>query len=265
MILITKDGRAQISMEVDLGLYDGLNLEVNGCRQRRREKRAKEREELLKSAENANVKVEKSDVLIEVEAQAEEVCEEERFDSEAAAAVEVTADEIIKASDVDVIDDVSLENIEIENLNCAAEIDLKENLTDQADLATISRQSTETQDQELVYKTNTPPAEAIVHSQVFLENSCRRSLVQKDLDTIKGIIFRHDHLKQNIRNVEFGNYTTRKSSDENLFHHRLDMKLCVDTSNLWEGARKYVWKFLGQHEWKVDGGTMLTVNRIHMK
>ena len=56
-------------------------------------------------------------------------------------------------------------------------------------------------------------------------------------------------MRRNILKIEFGEYSTRR--DDNGFCHFLDVKLLIDTSRLWENARPYVWKFIGQDEWKL--------------
>ena len=63
---------------------------------------------------------------------------------------------------------------------------------------------------------------------------------------------------------DYGTYASRKCSD-GTYHHALDIKLLVETTPLWESGRSYIWKFLGQNEWTIDGGTVITVNRIHVK
>ena len=39
----------------------------------------------------------------------------------------------------------------------------------------------------------------------------------------------------------------------------------VDTSPLWDNARAYVWKFIGQDEWTFKDGMNVSVSRIHVK
>ena len=68
-------------------------------------------------------------------------------------------------------------------------------------------------------------------------------LSSNDLKTIEGIVNQHEHLRRNIRKLE----------------------LYVDTSSMWNSPRTYIWKFLGQDEWKLGNGTMVTICRIHVK
>ena len=73
---------------------------------------------------------------------------------------------------------------------------------------------------------------------------------------VKGIVHRNDHMKKNVKSIEFGEYKTFRSRQENLFDHSLWIRLLVDTSRLWEN---------GQQEWKLGDGTIMTANRIHVK
>ena len=80
---------------------------------------------------------------------------------------------------------------------------------------------------------------------------------------MEGIFYRLDHLRKNIVKLEFGSYNTRSGND--VFCHDLQVKVAVDTSSLWDSARKYTWKFLGQDEWTLGDGTIVSVSRIHVK
>ena len=75
---------------------------------------------------------------------------------------------------------------------------------------------------------------------------------------------RNDHLRKNVKNIEIGECRTFKGSSGNSFDHDIWIKLKVDSSQLWESARSYIWKHLGQ-EWKLGDGTSVTANRIHVK
>ena len=108
-------------------------------------------------------------------------------------------------------------------------------------------------------------SETIVHATVNFDSCLSRSLQVKDYQFVESIVSRYDHLKQNIQKIEFGACRTYVDKEKNAFNHSLAIKLFVDSSQLWQGARSYVWKFLGQDEWKKNDGTVLTVNRIHVK
>ena len=102
-----------------------------------------------------------------------------------------------------------------------------------------------------------------VWALVSLDSCLRSSLSSNDLKAVEGIFNRLDHLRKNIVKLEFGSYNTRSGND--VFCHDLQVKVAVDTSSLWDSARKYIWKFLGQDEWTLGDGTIFSVSRIHVK
>ena len=88
---------------------------------------------------------------------------------------------------------------------------------------------------------------------------------KEDLRGIQGIVHRFEHLKQNVARIDFGDNHTYKSTKSHKFDHSIWITLTLKTTYLWENARSYVWKHLGQNEWKTSDGTRVTMNRIHMK
>ena len=75
-----------------------------------------------------------------------------------------------------------------------------------------------------------------------------KQFLPQDIKRVEEILTCYDHLRRNILKIDFVQYSTTRNEDG--FCHKLDLKLIVDTSGLWENARPYVWKFLGQQEWK---------------
>ena len=87
-----------------------------------------------------------------------------------------------------------------------------------------------------------------VHSQVNVESCPNRKLLDKYVKSIEAMILRYDHLKRNITKIEFLDYSSRQYDGSQQFSLRIGLKLSDDTSGLWENARSYVWKHLGQLE-----------------
>ena len=108
------------------------------------------------------------------------------------------------------------------------------------------------------------PEVAIVHATAVIENSPGEILTQADAKNLQDLIFRERHLQQNILNLEFGRQESRNVTNGK-FKHTLEIKLFVSTKNLWEGPRSYIWKHLGQNEWKKGNGASAVFNRIHVK
>lgn len=113
--------------------------------------------------------------------------------------------------------------------------------------------------------TNNGNETVLVYSQVNFENCPKRVLTANELKVVEEILFRKDHLKQNIRSYEFGHYGTRHSDDGQDYAHTLDLKLYVETGRLWETPRSYVFRHMGQDTWTVNDGTQISLNRIHVK
>ena len=108
------------------------------------------------------------------------------------------------------------------------------------------------------------PEESLVFGVVSFNNSPNSSLLQADSKSLEGLIFRPNHMKENIRKLEYGEYYSSKSRNQR-FKHTLEIKLFVNTKKLWENAKCYIWRHFGQQEWECKNGTKLMINRIHMK
>jgi len=109
-----------------------------------------------------------------------------------------------------------------------------------------------------------PPDNVVVHARVNIDSCPNQNLLDKHVKSVEGMIFHSDHLRRNIKKVEFLSYSSRHG-DNQKFDLTVGPKLWVDPSNLWENARAYTWKHLGQSEWKLGDGSILTFNRIHVK
>ena len=108
-------------------------------------------------------------------------------------------------------------------------------------------------------------SEYLVYAKVNFHDSPEEGLTKTDLKHLDGILYRKDHLKTNLIKIEYGKYSTRNSDDGRRFDHTLDLKITVEASRLWENPRSYVWRHFGQYEWKQHNGSLITMNRIHMK
>ena len=97
-------------------------------------------------------------------------------------------------------------------------------------------------------ESKTVPEEGLVYAEVSLDNSPNSSLLQADLRSIENLIFRQNHVRENVQNLENGQYFSIRARNQN-FKHTIDIKLLVTKPNLWENARSYIWRHFGQHEW----------------
>ena len=111
---------------------------------------------------------------------------------------------------------------------------------------------------------NEKKEEVLVFATAVFESTSLQILTQNEANFIERLVFRENHLKQNIVKLDFGPQNCKKL-DNKPYKHSLDLNLSVRTSKLWEGPRSYIWKHLGQFEWTQSDGTKVVLNRIHVK
>ena len=107
--------------------------------------------------------------------------------------------------------------------------------------------------------------ETVVYAQARFENCQKDEINAEDLRKLDGILLHRDHLQKNMKRIDYVHYSTRSSTDQTVFHHTLDVRILVDVTRLWKNPRLYIWRHLGQYEWKMNGDTLVTLNRIHVK
>ena len=93
-----------------------------------------------------------------------------------------------------------------------------------------------------VQEDNSPetPIEVKVYAQVNLANCPRQLLNKADLRSVEGIIFRYDHLRKNVKHVDFGEYRTYRSNLAEHYDHSIWVNLMVSTAFLWKNARSCI-------------------------
>ena len=108
-----------------------------------------------------------------------------------------------------------------------------------------------------------PVKEAIekVHATAVIENSPDENC---DYQEIYNLVVKEHHMRNNIVDIKMNHESSRKFRS-NLFTHTVSMILTVKTATLWDSPRQYVWKHLGQNEWKKKNGTAIKFVKIHVK
>ena len=104
----------------------------------------------------------------------------------------------------------------------------------------------------------------IVYGTAVLENSLHSQVDNSHVNSIMEVIDSKDHLRRNVSKISLGrirNFETGGST----FMHEVELVFTVNTSSLWEPARPYLWKHLGQSEWTLRDGQRLSFVRIHRK
>ena len=105
----------------------------------------------------------------------------------------------------------------------------------------------------------------VVYAQASINSCPHNKLRAEHFKSVESIVMRLDHLRKNIKKIELGSYRTYKGKDEEYFDHDVGYKFWVDESNLWQNTRAYIWKHLGQSEWKLPDGSEVSFSRIHVK
>jgi hypothetical protein len=108
-----------------------------------------------------------------------------------------------------------------------------------------------------------PVIPTIIHATADIEDSPNGNLIDEELDSLLRFITSRDHLKQNNNNIEFEHVSTREFRTK--FKHLVGVKINVKTVNLWEAARSYIWKHIGNDTWTRGNETKITLARIHQK
>lgn len=104
---------------------------------------------------------------------------------------------------------------------------------------------------------------ATVHAIAIIENSVNVTLAEEEINAMRNIIYGKDHLAKNIMDLQVKYVSTRESRQK--FKHTAEIILHVNTANLWDGPRNYIWKHLGNDAWRSKNGTEIKFVKIHQK
>ena len=108
------------------------------------------------------------------------------------------------------------------------------------------------------------PDLVVVWATAVFEDSRREFLTQNDYDSLEKVLRGAKHLNENISTIEALQQSNRKLRTGQ-FKHSLEIKLTVKTARLWENARSYIWRNLGQNIWTKRDGEKLSFAKIHVK
>ena len=109
------------------------------------------------------------------------------------------------------------------------------------------------------------PPIATIHATAVIEDSPNFNLDNEELESLQRFIASKEHLVRNVANLEF-KYLSSREFRSNKFKHTIEVKIHVKTENLWEGARNYIWKHLGdENTWSRGNGSRITLVRRHQK
>ena len=106
--------------------------------------------------------------------------------------------------------------------------------------------------------------EVVVYATAVINDSSSETVTKTDICSLENLIFRENHLKDNIARTQIGGYDSR-SFRNGRFKHTIEFLIFVKAWKLWDSPKQYIWKHLGQLEWKKDSGTRVNFTRIHVK
>ena len=132
-------------------------------------------------------------------------------------------------------------------------VDSAEEVTDTAAVAIASKGSWE----------NAVPPVVKIYATAVIDNSPNEAITNDDINSVSKILTNRDHLAQNIVNIEYTYVSTREFREK--FKHSVGLVISVQTCNLWEGARSYIYKHTGRDTWTLRNGSVVDIVRIHQK
>ena len=290
----SRAGNAYVNLQLGLGQADvhvyPPAAGVGGCRgggparQRRRTRREAERQSRsdaeqadgvfienrndikAKSTEEVNDIVSKESIEVNI---AETTLEIDEIGHEIEKVPEKEESERVVEEETEIIVNNALE---IEEIKCEVEkvpekevsekvveedteniVDNAKEVTDTAAVAIASKGCLE----------NTVPPVVKIHATAVIDNSPNEALSNDDINSVAKILTNRDHLAQNILNIEYSYLSTREIREK--FKHSVGIVISVQTCNLWEGARSYIYRHTGRDTWTLRNGSVVNIARIHQK
>ena len=110
----------------------------------------------------------------------------------------------------------------------------------------------------------TTPEVIEVYAEAVFERSPSPSLTQDEMESLGRYVTNLEHLQRNIRNIVIDRFSTYGLSDGK-FVHTANFRIFVKGENLWQSARSYLWKYLGQDSWERGNDPNISLKRIHQK
>ena len=105
---------------------------------------------------------------------------------------------------------------------------------------------------------------AIIYAVAKFENSNASQISSVEVSALSNILKSKDHLCRNITNINFRN-TQAYRTHSGKYEHSVQIEIAVNTVNLWESGRSYIYHHLGKDIWTLNDGTTISIVRIHQK
>ena len=99
----------------------------------------------------------------------------------------------------------------------------------------------------------------------IFSNSNKDRVTENEIGALSSVLRSKDHLCRNIKYIDNRNIRTTYLGNPGKYEHSLQVEVDVDTTNLWENARSYLYHHLGKDSWTLGDGTNICLIRIHQK
>ena len=110
-----------------------------------------------------------------------------------------------------------------------------------------------------------PPPIVTVYATAVFGNSSKDRVTEAEIGALSSVLRSKDHLCRNIKYIDYRNIRTTYLENLRKYEHSLQVEMDVDTANLWENARSYLYHHLGKDSWTLGDETNMSLIRIHQK
>ena len=121
---------------------------------------------------------------------------------------------------------------------------------------------TEINDSSSADKLKQPDSPIVTIAAVAKVYSNANQISTVEVSALSNILKSKDHLCRNITRVNLGTIQTYRDH-RGKFEHSIFLELDVNTANLWESGRSYIYHHLGRDTWTLNAGTTISLVRIH--
>ena len=129
--------------------------------------------------------------------------------------------------------------------------------------STVTEEATKIDDSLVIKKE--VEFDAVVYGTAIIDNSYCNQPNNEIYKAIWGIIDSKEHILKNVGKIGVVNVKSCAVQNSS-YRHELQITFTVNSSRLWDSPRGYfLWKHLGNSEWKLPDGSRVTFVRIHQK
>ena len=128
--------------------------------------------------------------------------------------------------------------------------------------STVTEEATKIDDSLVIKKE--VEFDAVVYGTAIIDNSYCNQPNNEIYKAIWGIIDSKEHILKNVGKIRVVNVKSCAVQNSS-YRHELQITFTVNSSRLWDSPRGYLWKHLGNSEWKLPDGSRVTFVRIHQK